>query len=109
MRHETFPEIPSDECTRENKVRAEVTLLCEGRQGIRPWTRVRLMDLSQTGFRVAWYPGVDPSQPLRIKIPGLQLLTANIRWKAKNALGCAFAEPLYIAVFEHMVRHARSG
>jgi hypothetical protein len=70
---------------------------------------VRLMDLSQTGFCVAWYPGVDPNQALKIKIPGLQLLNANIRWKGKSALGCEFAEPLYIAVFEHMVRHARSG
>ena len=50
VRHEKFPEISDSDCTRENKVRAEVTLLCEVRQGIRPWARVRLMDISQTVF-----------------------------------------------------------
>lgn len=108
MRHEKIPEISDSDCTRENKVRAELTLLCEVRQGIRPWTRVRLMDISQTGFRIAWYPGVNEHQPLRIKIPGLQLLTANVRWRDRNALGCAFADPLYIAVFEHIVRQAQA-
>jgi len=44
--------------------------------------------------------------PLRVRIPGMQLLSADIRWMRDGAIGCAFAEPLHIAVFEHIVRRA---
>ena len=108
MRHETFSDFPEKQCNREDGQRADVTLLCEVRQSIRPWTRVRLMDMSRSGFRVAWFPGVDPQLPLKIKIPGLQILSANVRWKTENSLGCEFTEPLYFAVFEHIVRQSRS-
>ena len=73
---------------------------------MRPWARVRLSDISQSGFRIAWFPAVDVNRPLRIKIPGMQLLSATIRWRSDNALGCEFDEPLHIAVFEHIVRTA---
>ena len=45
--------------------------------------------------------------PLRIRIPGMQMLTAEIRWVRNGAVGCAFAEPLHVAVFEHVVRNSR--
>ena len=93
-------------CVRGDKARAEVTLLCDVRQGIRPWTRVRLDDISQSGFRIAWFPAVDETRPLRIRIPGMQMLSADIRWRSNNAIGCAFTEPLHVAVFEHLVRAA---
>ncbi len=105
MNNQNSPESPADN-NRDERPRAEVTLLCEVRQGIRPWTRVRLKDISQTGFKIAWFPAVDLRQPLRIKIPGMQMLNANIRWKGDNALGCEFTAPLHIAVFEHLVRQS---
>jgi hypothetical protein len=94
-------------CTREYGQRAEVTLLCEVRQGAGPWKRARLDDISQAGFRIAWLPGCDPEAPLRIRIPALQLLTAHIRWQQGKAVGCEFAEPLHVAVFEHIVKQCR--
>lgn len=97
------PELP----TRE--FRAELTLLCEVRQGTRPWRTVRLDDLSQQGFRIAWFPHVSTELPIKIRIPGMQLLSADIRWKTNAALGCAFTEPLHVAVFEHLVKAARGG
>ncbi len=99
--------IPQDEgCAREFGQRAEVALLCEVRQGTRPWRVVRLEDISQAGFRIAWMPGVEEGKPLRIRIPGLQMLTADIRWRRENAIGCAFSAPLHVAVFEHIARQS---
>lgn len=105
MKHETIS--PDDACTREFSLRADVVLLCEVRQGMRPWTRARLEDISQKGFRIAWLPNVHEDDPLRIRIPGLRMLTALIRWREGKAVGCEFVETLHIAVFEHIVRASR--
>lgn len=105
MKHEV---IPTDNlCSRENPQRESVILLCEVRQGTRPWAIARLEDISQTGFRIAWLPDCRTDLPLRVRIPGLQLLSATIRWQRGKAVGCAFAEPLHVAVFEHIVRQSR--
>jgi hypothetical protein len=86
--------------------RAGITLVCDVRQGTRPWITARLDNLSPGGFRIARLVAVRPELPLRIRIPGIQMLTAQIRWVEGGAVGCAFAEPLHIAVFEHLVRQA---
>lgn len=100
---------PEGACSREFSQREEVILLCEVRQGTRPWALARLEDISQAGFRIAWLPNFRVDLPLRIRIPGLQLLTAHIRWQQGKAVGCEFSEPLHVAVFEHIVRQAREG
>ncbi|MEO5586936.1 MAG: PilZ domain-containing protein [Novosphingobium sp.] len=104
MKHESFPSY-DDGCTRRG-VRAEVALMCEVRQGSNGWAMVRLDDISETGFRIAWLPNAKPDQPVRIRIPGLAMLSADIRWQDGKAVGCAFAEPLHVAVFEHIARQA---
>lgn len=86
--------------------RAGITLICDVRQGSRPWTQARLEDLSPGGFRIARLTAPRAELPLRIRIPGMQLLSADIRWVRDGAVGCAFAEPLHVAVFEHIVRTA---
>lgn len=104
MKHEVFPaDLP---CTRDHAARTEVILLCEIRQGTRPWIKARLEDISPQGFRIAWLPHCSPDLPLRIRIPGMQPLKAVIRWYEGKAVGCAFAEPLHVAVYEHLVRQA---
>jgi PilZ domain len=92
---------------RDFDTRAEVTLLCEARQGTQPWKLVHLEDISQTGFRIAVLPEAALGVPLRIKIPGLHILAADIRWRKGRSVGCAFAAPLHVAVFEHILRAAR--
>ena len=72
-----------------------------------PGKLARLDDISQTGFRIAWLPDSEPDKPLRIRIPGLQMLTAKICWQKGKSVGCAFAEPLHVAVFEHILRAMR--
>ncbi len=88
--------------------RASVTLVCEVRQGTRPWKRAQLEDISPKGFRISRFPDCRPHLPLRIRIPGLELLSANVRWQKIDAVGCEFTSPLHVAVFEHLVRHATS-
>jgi len=92
------------ECNRGSGLREDITLMCEVRQGTRPWKVARLEDISQTGFRIGWLPATNAHAPLRIRIPGLQVLSAAIRWKQGDAIGCEFTSPLHIAVFEHIVR-----
>lgn len=82
---------------------------CKVRQGSRAWKRVRLEDISVTGFRIAAYPECCPEVALRIEIPGLHLLSARICWKKGEHVGCEFAQPLHVAVFEHIVRQAGAG
>lgn len=102
MRHETFPNDP-----RGIAPRARLTLLCEVRQGLRPWKMARLTDLSETGFKLAWLPDYDSGKPIRIRIPGIEMLRAKVCWHEGKQLGCAFESPLHVAVFEHIVRLAR--
>jgi hypothetical protein len=84
--------------------RAGVALICDVRQGTRPWKKVRLDNLSPGGFRIAWFPEARRDLPLRIRIPGMQLLTARIVWQRDNVVGCMLSAPLHVAVFEHIIR-----
>jgi hypothetical protein len=85
-----------------------VSIFCEVRQGTRPWQQVRLEDLSPCGFRLTGLASPSTAQPVSIRIPGIQLLSAQIRWQAGNLVGCEFAAPLHVAVFDHLVRQARA-
>ena len=94
------------ECNRASGKRATVSLICEVRQGTRPWQIARLEDISATGFRIGWLPNTTKHAPLRIRIPGLEMLSAHVRWQQDDAIGCEFTAPLHIAVFEHIVWQA---
>lgn len=87
--------------------RIGLLLLCDVRQGTRAWRKVRIEDLSPGGFRIAWFPDVRPELPLRIRIPGMQLLSARVVWQNGKSVGCEFREPLHVAVFEHIAHSAR--
>jgi hypothetical protein len=68
--------------------------------------KVRLGDISTTRFRIASFPACRPEIAVRIRIPGLQMLNANVVWKEGDAVGCDFTQPLHVAVFDHIVRQA---
>ncbi|MEP7221062.1 MAG: PilZ domain-containing protein [Novosphingobium sp.] len=92
---------------RQRASRAEVSLTCEVRQGQRPWAKVLLHDISETGFRIDWRPGFDIGKPIYVKIPGLQLLNAMLRWKREGMIGCEFTSKLYAPVYDHIVRQSQ--
>ena len=104
MRHETFPNDARP--LRGVAQRAQLSILCEVRQGMRPWKMARLSDLSETGFKLACLPDYSPGQPLKIRIPGIEPLNAKVCWHEGKQIGCAFETPLHVAVFEHIVRLA---
>ena len=89
--------------------RAPVSLNCDVRQGQRPWATTRLLNLSETGFCLVWLPAMELTRGLWLRIPGLQLLKASIRWRSGSMIGCEFEQRLHTAVFEHVVRQAHSG
>ncbi len=86
--------------------RAEVSLSCEIRQGTRPWIKLKLQDISETGFCMDWRPGLTEQLPLYIRIVGLELLIANLRWKREGMIGCEFTHRLYPPVYDHIVRQS---
>lgn len=106
MGNQSFPGTTGNAASRRKRVKVSIT--CEVRQGTRPWKVVSLENLSATGFRISHFAEARSELPLRIRIPGLQLLSADIRWKKGAAVGCEFSEPLHIAVLEHIVRQAHS-
>lgn len=87
--------------------RARLVLACEVRQGTRPWQLVYLEDLSPTGFRITGLSQPSLIKPLNLRIPGMQLLSARVRWHRGSELGCEFTAPLHVAVFEHLVRSSQ--
>jgi hypothetical protein len=88
--------------------RLGLTVRCDVRQGCEPWAKIVLMDMSRTGFRIAWSPRYKPGAKLWIRIPGLQPLSATIRWQSQSGVGCEFSSPLYEPVFEHFASQAAS-
>ena len=65
---------------------------------------VHLLDLSVTGFRAEAHYGLDAGTIVWLTIPGLQGLEATVAWRRGAVIGCQFRQPLYPAVFDHVVR-----
>lgn len=91
---------------RERAGRVPVSLVCDIRQGQRPWAHSRLLNLSENGFCVVWLPAMELNRSMWLRIPGLQLLKTNIRWRSGSMMGYEFEQHLHPAVFEHIVRRA---
>ena len=104
MKHENFSAVPTESADRLQ--RANVTLLCEVRQGFGPWALIRLNDISERGFRIAWFPKCSPDLLLNIRLPGIQKLDAKVCWQEGHAIGCEFTKPLNTYVLEHIVQQA---
>ncbi len=92
---------------RRHAARSSAPIICEVRQGSGAWRKLSLDDLSVGGFSIARFGPADPTQPVRLRIPGLQVLSAQVAWQRDGAIGCAFSTPLYEAVFEHIVNTCR--
>lgn len=97
---------PDARCHSRTAPRAALRLVCDVRQGLGPWRRLSLYDLSPGGFCIARFGSANPLQAVRIRIPGLQVLSANVAWQENDAIGCAFVSPLHDAVFDHLIRGA---
>lgn len=111
MKHELFPtsraRIPLDKQARST--RAIVSLVAEVRFGMGDWHKSRLVDLSESGFRLAWAPHGEPGAAFAIRIAGLETLRGVVRWRDTSGIGCQFDSPLSPYVFEHLARLAGEG
>ena len=108
VKHETFP--PEDERAaadaRRDDARAQVTLFADVKVGFGEWQKARLHDISPTGFKIGWMARGGEGSTVSIRLPGMELLRADIRWRSASEMGCEFTRPLSIYVFEHLVRSA---
>ena len=87
--------------------RTSVALTCQLRIGSGPWRPGSLVDLSCTGFRIAWMPSCSPGKQLWVRLPGLEAMPAKICWHDLRGVGCQFDRPLSAAVVDHLTRKGR--
>ncbi|GAA0471460.1 hypothetical protein GCM10009096_10570 [Parasphingorhabdus litoris] len=69
--------------------------------------RATLSDLSVSGFRMTSYTHLDPKKLVYIRLPGIQTLSATIKWVDYQDYGCAFTNDLHPAVLEHLIKKLR--
>ncbi|MEO6153624.1 MAG: PilZ domain-containing protein [Croceibacterium sp.] len=106
MKHESFPpfdEAPANHARRGDRV--SLAIVAEVKIGFGPWRSARLQDVSVSGFRLVGISSAVEGCGVRIRIPGLEVLSATIRRRHALELGCEFERPLSVYVLEHMARH----
>ena len=86
--------------------RASIELPAEAKIDLGKWLRVRLLDVSTTGFRLNWTPEAQVGKNLLVKIGALGPLAATIKWQSPQGAGCEFKRPLGEYIFEDLVRGA---
>lgn len=89
---------------RARSAREPVAFVCEVRQGLQPWARVKVYDISTGGLCTDWLPIIDSSRALRIRIPGFNVLNGYIRWRKDMLMGVEFTSQLYGPVRDHIAR-----
>ncbi|KLE34165.1 PilZ domain-containing protein [Aurantiacibacter luteus] len=87
--------------------RAPVDFECEIRVGTRAWRKARLADLTPGGFQVRILDMPPRGTSIFIRIPGLQMLHAEVRWTRVETAGCEFDTPLSPYIYDHIVARAR--
>lgn len=84
--------------------RAAIDKVCEIKIGIRNWHQARLKDLTPEGFRLSLTDMPAVGTMLKIRLPGMAMLDAQVCWARNFEAGCQFASPLSPYVFEHLVK-----
>lgn len=108
MRHERF-HVPGSESTFGRAFeRTAISIRCEIKVGTEAWYFAWLRNLSTNGFQIDWPRTCPAYSNVRIRIPGLQVLAAEVRWRDGEQAGCQFVQPLSPYVLEHIVRHCSS-
>ena len=68
---------------------------------------VQIMDLSTHGFRIETHLYLHKGADVWLRLPGLEARHAKVAWVDRNAVGCAFEQPLHEAVLALIVSKAR--
>lgn len=86
--------------------RAEIDRQCEIKIGHRNWHLARLRDLTPEGFRLSLTDTPAVGTVLRIRLPGISIMEAEVCWWRDFQAGCKFAQPLSPYVFEHFLKQS---
>jgi hypothetical protein len=70
---------------------------------------VRVLDLSEHGFRAATHLELPIGMDVWLRLPGLEPYHATVAWQEGHYIGCAFERPLHTAVVEMIVKKACGG
>lgn len=65
---------------------------------------VEVSDLSTDGFRCETHYRLTPNAIVWLTIPGFAPLESRVVWANHNSYGCAFMQPLHVAVMDHVAR-----
>ena len=87
--------------------RSCVSIKCEIRTERSAWHFALLRDLSSQGFQLEWPASCGASSKVMIRIPGLEMLTAEVRWREGRFAGCEFAKLLSPYVLDHIIATGR--
>ena len=63
---------------------------------------VKILDISETGFRMTTAMWLDEDNDIFLIIPGFESLEANVIWHKNEIYGCTFVKPLHSAIFDHI-------
>ena len=103
MMNHDFGDMPAGEADHRCALRRAVTFKAKLRDRSSSRFDIAVLDLSATGFRAEVDYSLDPGAIVWIALPGLQGLEATVAWRRGTTIGAAFRQPLYPAVFEHIV------
>jgi len=99
----TDPRIPTHADSRR-ALRRPVHLAAQLRDRGATKFSIELIDLSVTGFRAESSFILHEGTLVWLTLPGMAGLEATVMWRDGFLYGCAFAKPLYPAVFDHIVK-----
>jgi hypothetical protein len=66
--------------------------------------RIKIVDLSSSGFRVFSLTYIKVDKVVYLTIPGFTPLEATIAWHEKDYYGCRFTSQLHIAIYDHIIQ-----
>lgn len=88
--------------------RVRVVLPCLSSTAPGAWSTGVIENLSTHGFGIQRPAGAKVGAHIKVRLPGLEMMTATIRWVKNERVGCALSRPLSSCVFEHVVGQARA-
>lgn len=66
--------------------------------------QVDVIDLSASGCRLDTSCLMEPGTRVWLKFPSLASLATTVMWRDGYRYGCAFDQPLHMAVFDHIAK-----
>lgn len=83
--------------------RSDVAIEAEIREAGGGKFKIDVLDLSVSGFRMHSLTFINPEVRIYLTMPGMAPLAAKVAWTKGDYYGCEFDNPLYPAVFDHIV------